>query len=192
MLESHESRTKYLECYNKVDLALDTFPFSGGTISVEALWMGVPVLTLVGERFVSRQGLQILMNVGLNEWISFNKEEYVSKAINFSRNLDKISTIRKNLRKKLLESPICNARRFSKNFENIFKHCCTDCICSHARNGGSFEPRCCRWEIKRRTAVSSKSSGHCQRWQRRTCRPRRFRSSSAQVPTSTMCRPQWT
>ena len=119
MLESHESRTKYLECYNKVDLALDTYPFSGGTISVEALWMGVPVLTLVGERFVSRQGLQILMNVGLNEWISFNKEEYVSKAINFSRNLDKISTIRKNLRKKLLGSPICNARRFSKNFENI-------------------------------------------------------------------------
>ena len=49
----------------------------------------------------------------------FNKEEYVSKAINFSRNLDKISTIRKNLRKKLLGSPICNARRFSKNFENI-------------------------------------------------------------------------
>ena len=72
ILEYSESRASYLASYNKVDISLDSFPYPGGTVSIESLWMGVPVITLAGERLLSNQGKAILMNIGLKDWISKN------------------------------------------------------------------------------------------------------------------------
>ena len=117
IFEKSELRSKYFQAYNKVDVSLDPFPFTGGVMSIESLWMGVPVLTLSGDRFVSRQGEEILINADLNDWISKNKEEYVVKAEKLTSNLNKLALLRSSLRNQVLNSPLFNVPRFAKNFE---------------------------------------------------------------------------
>jgi protein O-GlcNAc transferase len=117
ILEGYDSRTDYLAAYNRVDIALDPFPFTGGTTSVEGLWMGVPVLTLKGERFLSRQGVGILMNVKLPDWIAADEDDYVVRAVWHSGNLQRLSSLRTGLRQQVSASPIFDAQRFARNFE---------------------------------------------------------------------------
>jgi protein O-GlcNAc transferase len=117
-LEGFDSREKYFLAYQHVDIALDPFPFTGGTTTVEALWMGVPVLTLEGNSLVSRQGVGILINAGLPNWIAKNQNDYLAKAISFTTDLDKLALLRLGLRKRVLDSPLFDAVRFSKNLEN--------------------------------------------------------------------------
>ena len=117
-LEAVEVREKYFKAYNRVDIALDPFPFNGGTVSVEGLWMGVPVLTLAGNSLVSRQGAGIVMNAGLSDWIADDEEEYIYKATQFASNLENLATLRAGLRSQVLKSPVFDAQRFAQNFEN--------------------------------------------------------------------------
>jgi len=117
-LEGPEHREKYFVAYNRIDIALDPFPFTGGTTSVECLWMGVPVLTLVGDSLVSRQGVGILMNIGLPDWIADNKKEYIEKSILFASDLEKLATLRSGLREQILTSPLFDAQDFAQDFEN--------------------------------------------------------------------------
>jgi protein O-GlcNAc transferase len=116
-LEGFDAREKYFSAYQQIDIALDPFPFTGGTTTVEALWMGVPVLTLQGRSLVSRQGVGILINAGLPHWIANDQDEYLTKAISFTSDLDKLVTLRSGLRKQVLASPLFDAVRFSNNFE---------------------------------------------------------------------------
>ena len=76
ILEGPSPRTEYLEAYNRVDMVLDTFPYPGGTTSFDAIWMGVPVLTLKGERFLSHMGESIAHNAGQAEWIAADRHDY--------------------------------------------------------------------------------------------------------------------
>jgi predicted O-linked N-acetylglucosamine transferase (SPINDLY family) len=117
ILENPELRDKYLAAYHRVDIALDPFPYPGGTTSVEGLWMGVPVLTLAGERFLSRQGVGILMNVGLPEWIATDADDYVARAVSHAADLQHLSDLRSRLRQLVLASPIFDAPHFARNFE---------------------------------------------------------------------------
>ena len=117
-IEGPDQREIYLESYNKVDIALDPFPFTGGATSAEGLWMGVPLITLSGSSMVARQGVSILTNTGLQEWIANNEQEYIDKAISFSSDIKKLNKIRKGLRKKVLSSPLFDTARFSSNLEN--------------------------------------------------------------------------
>ncbi|MDD2914283.1 MAG: tetratricopeptide repeat protein [Gallionella sp.] len=117
ILEGPESRDKYFEAYHRVDIALDPFPYPGGTTSVEGLWMGVPVLTLTGERFLSRQGVGILMNAGLSEWVATDHDDYVARAVSHATDLQRLSDLRGRLRQQVLTSPIFDAPRFAKHFE---------------------------------------------------------------------------
>lgn len=117
ILEGFESREKYLIAYQRVDIALDPFPYPGGTTSVEGLWMGVPVLTLAGERFLSRQGVGILMNIGLPEWIAASAEDYVVRAIRHAYDRQRLSELRDGLRQQVLASPLFDAPRFARYFE---------------------------------------------------------------------------
>ena len=121
MLEVFETRERYFEAYHRVDIALDPFPYPGGTTSVEGLWMGVPVLTLEGESFLSRQGVGILMNVGLPGWISTSEEDYVARAGYHAADLRGLAALRKELRQQVLASPIFNASSFAKNFETALR-----------------------------------------------------------------------
>ena len=110
-------RAAHFATYNRVDIALDPFPYPGITTSVEALWMGVPVLTLAGERFLSRQGVGLLMNARLPDWIASNADDYVARAISHASNLESLASLRNRLRQQVLDSPIFDAPGFAHHFE---------------------------------------------------------------------------
>jgi len=112
------SRDDHLAAYNKVDIALDTFPYPGVTTSVEALWMGAPVLSLRGDRFLSRTAGSIAYNAGLPDWIATDEDDYVAKGVAFASDLERLSVLRAGLRQQVLASPLFDAPRFAKNFED--------------------------------------------------------------------------
>ena len=120
ILEGSSSRSKLLNSYNKVDIALDPFPYSGGVTSLEAIWMGVPVLTKKGFRFVSHTTESINHNSGMSDWVANDENEYVKKAIKFSTNLELLTGINKSLRQVALESPLFNSTLFAKQLNNAF------------------------------------------------------------------------
>lgn len=117
ILEEFSSRANYLSAYHHVDLALDPFPFPGGTTSVEALWMGVPVLTLDGQRFLCRQGIGLLNNVGLPDWVAADLDDYAARAVHYASDVRALAALRQELRTRVLASPIFDAKRFAKHFE---------------------------------------------------------------------------
>lgn len=116
-LEGTSPRQEYLARYNEVDFVLDPFPFTGGTTSAEALWMGVPVLTRRGDRMVGHQGEVLLRNVGLAEWIAQDRDDYLGKAVRFARDVNDLARLRGELRARALASPLFDAPRFARNFE---------------------------------------------------------------------------
>ena len=118
-LGQSSTRKELLKAYNKVDIALDPFPFQGNTSTCEAVWMGVPVLTLKGNRYIFHFGESINSNLNMQDWIAKNHNEYVSKAIQFSSNLNILSKIRINLRKKVLQSKVFDSQRFSEHFSKM-------------------------------------------------------------------------
>ena len=96
---------------------LDTFPYTGGTTTCEALWMGVPTLTLGGNTVIERQGMGLMTCVGLTEWIAHNENEYCQKAINLAGNIQKLSHIKSTLRETMKASPLVDAQQFAKDME---------------------------------------------------------------------------
>ena len=102
-------------------MGLDTFPYSGATTTFAALCMGVPVLTLTGKNYISRQSASILSVVGLQNWIVREENQYIKKLKKLI-NLKNIYRIRLNLRKQITESPLCDGKDFTKNFENSMKN----------------------------------------------------------------------
>ncbi|MBF0463368.1 MAG: tetratricopeptide repeat protein [Magnetococcales bacterium] len=121
LLEGAETREGYLACYNRVDMALDPFPYPGGTTSVEGLWMGVPVLTRQGNRFLSHQGETLLRAAGLSAWIAADEADYLRKAIAFASDLPRLASLRAGLRPQLLQSPLCDAPRFARHLTQAWQ-----------------------------------------------------------------------
>jgi predicted O-linked N-acetylglucosamine transferase (SPINDLY family) len=117
ILEGYVPRSNYLATYQRVDIGLDPFPFPGGTTTAEALWMGIPVLTLAGERFLSRQGVGMLMNAGLPDWIATNTGDYLARAVSHAGDVQRLAVLRNSLRKQVLDSPVFDAPRFAQHFE---------------------------------------------------------------------------
>lgn len=115
-LEGASPRAAYLRAYDRVDIVLDTFPYPGGTTSSEAIWMGAPVLTLAGARFLSRLGESIARNVGLDDWIAADRADYVRKAAAFAGEPDRLAALRATLRERALRSPLFDAPRFAADF----------------------------------------------------------------------------
>lgn len=111
------SRNEHLAAYHKVDIALDTFPYPGVTTSVEALWMGVPVLSLLGDRFLSLSAKSIAHHAGLPDWVAADQDDYVAKAAAFTSDLQRLALLRAGLREQVLASPLFDARCFARNFE---------------------------------------------------------------------------
>jgi protein O-GlcNAc transferase len=111
-----ESRDEHFSVYNDVDIALDTFPYPGVTTTIEAYWMGVPVLTMKGNSFLSGTATSIAKNAGLFDWIASDVDEYVSKAVEFSSDLNRLSQLRSTLRERVLKSPLLDSTRFANKF----------------------------------------------------------------------------
>jgi len=107
--------------YGDVDVALDPFPYSGGLTTLESLWMGVPVITLGGERFASRHSLSHLTAAGLPELIAGDRGGYVARAVSLASDLSRLEKMRSSLRGRLAGSPLCDAPRFTRNLEHAYR-----------------------------------------------------------------------
>lgn len=116
LLEGSSPRAELLDAYNRVDIALDPFPYPGGTTSAEALWMGVPVLTRRGDRFLSHVGESIAHNTNMVNWIATDDDDYVAKAIQYAADIENLAALRGGLRQQVLASPLCDAPRFARYF----------------------------------------------------------------------------
>jgi protein O-GlcNAc transferase len=110
----------HLSLYRRIDIALDTFPYNGTTTTCEALWMGVPVISLAGNTHASRVGMSLLTNIGLPELVAGTPEEYVSIAVGLAGNLTKLRSLRESLRDRVMRSPLTDARRFVAALENSY------------------------------------------------------------------------
>ena len=110
------STDDHLNAYKEADIALDTFPWNGVTTSFEAMWMGVPIITMKGFNFNSRCGESINKNINLENLIAKNKEEYVDKAISLAKNIETLQKIRDHIYENLTNSPLFNKKDFSKEF----------------------------------------------------------------------------
>ena len=121
ILQSWNPSPRHLESYNQVDIGLDTFPFNGATTTCEAMWMGVPVITLAGTAYHSRSGVSLLSNVGLPELIAETHDEYTGIAINLASDIEKLELLRKSLRDRMSHSPLTDAKRFTANLETCYR-----------------------------------------------------------------------
>jgi predicted O-linked N-acetylglucosamine transferase (SPINDLY family) len=110
-------RPEYLATYRHVDMLLDTFPFPGGTTTCEALWMGVPTLTLAGGTLLSRQGASLLTAAGLRDWVATSVEDYQRKAIAFAGDPAGLAQLRQRLREMARQSPLFDGSAFARHFE---------------------------------------------------------------------------
>jgi predicted O-linked N-acetylglucosamine transferase (SPINDLY family) len=117
LLEGGSPREAYLEAYNRVDIALDPFPYPGVTTSAEGLWMGVPVLTMRGACYTSHAGESLVAGLGLKEWCAADAADYLAKAVAQAANLERLAGLRGGLRRRLLASPLCDAPRFARHLE---------------------------------------------------------------------------
>jgi protein O-GlcNAc transferase len=100
-----------------VDIALDSFPYSGGVTTLECLWMGAPVITLPGDSFASRHSLGYLATLGLGELVAASHDSYVDLACALARDAARLAGLRAGLRARMLGSPLCDAERFLRHFE---------------------------------------------------------------------------
>jgi len=116
-MHGNAPREAYLAAHAGVDIILDTFPYPGGTTTCEALWMGVPTLTLAGDTMIARQGASLLACAGLNNWIAEGNEEYVALALQYAKDTARLAKLRFGLRDQVLASPLFDAPRFSRNLE---------------------------------------------------------------------------
>jgi protein O-GlcNAc transferase len=121
ILQPPDPSPKHLESYNLVDIGLDTFPFNGAATTCEAMWMGVPVITIAGIAYHSSVGISLLSNVGLKDLIAKTHDEYVRLAVNLANDIERLKNLRSSLRDKMTHSPLTDAKRFTINLENSYR-----------------------------------------------------------------------
>jgi predicted O-linked N-acetylglucosamine transferase (SPINDLY family) len=117
----NRARRDYLELYHRLDIVLDTFPYNGHTTSLDALWMGVPVVSLAGETPVSRAGLSQLTNLGLPELVARSETEFVNIADRLARDLPRLAQLRATLRGRMQASVLMDAPRFTRQIEQAYR-----------------------------------------------------------------------
>jgi protein O-GlcNAc transferase len=124
----------YLRAYNDIDIALDPFPYNGGTTTFDALYMGVPVITLAGQLPVSRFGLTILTNLNLPDLIAHSPEQYIEIATTLATDRARLAHFRRDLRPRLLQSHLTDAKHFTQNLEATYRSMWHDWCRRHPRS----------------------------------------------------------
>ena len=112
---------RYLQMYNRIDIALDPFPYCGGTTTCDAFWMGVPVVTLAGHTAVSRGGASLLSNLGLPDLVTTNIEQYVERAAQLADDLPRLQSLRSGLRERMRASALMDAPAFARDVEAAYR-----------------------------------------------------------------------
>ncbi|MDR0303886.1 MAG: hypothetical protein LBH98_03825, partial [Chitinispirillales bacterium] len=118
ILEYSLNQGEHLEQYNKIDIALDSFPYNGTTTTCDSLYMGVPVITILGDRHVSRVSASLLNAVGLDELIAKDEEDFVKIAADLAGNPERLTEIKKNLRENMIKSPLMDKKSFTERWQN--------------------------------------------------------------------------
>ncbi len=121
LFDWHPDPTGHLGLYSKVDIALDTFPYNGTTTTCEALWMGVPVITLKGHRHLSRVGTSLLTQLDLTELIADSVDDYVQCAINLANDPDQLIALRAGMRERMRVSPLLDHAGFTRRLEDAYR-----------------------------------------------------------------------
>jgi predicted O-linked N-acetylglucosamine transferase (SPINDLY family) len=116
----YEQIINALKMYDNIDIALDPFPYNGGTVSSESIYMNTPLITLEGTNYVSRVGVSLLSNLGLEKYIAKTTDEYVQKVVNLANNEDELKLLHQTLRIRMLKSDLANSVSFTKNVENAY------------------------------------------------------------------------
>jgi protein O-GlcNAc transferase len=118
---SGQDTPTHLDAYNQMDISLDTFPYHGTTTTCDALWMGVPVVTLAGKSHISRVSVSLLSCLGLSFLVAQSHEEYVSFAVRLANDLPRLADLHRTLRDKMRASPLMDAPKFARNIEAAYR-----------------------------------------------------------------------
>ena len=116
-----ENPKKHLDYYHQIDIALDTYPYHGTTTTCEALWMGVPVVSLMGQTHISRVGVSLLTNAGLPELVAASPDEYVNIAAALAGDSTRLAELRMGLRERMRTGPLLDGKRFTSEIESAFR-----------------------------------------------------------------------
>jgi len=117
----YDAHAEHLRRYHEIDIALDPFPYNGTTTTCDALWMGVPVVTLAGTTHVARVGVSLLNHLGLTEWIANSAREYVEIAARWAADVQRLATLRRELRARMARSPLIDAPTFTRHLESAYR-----------------------------------------------------------------------
>jgi len=120
-LEGPAPHFEFLDTYGRIDIALDAFPYNGGTTTTEAIWQGLPVVAWRGDRWVSRTSATLLEAAGLDELVADDVTGYIDLATQLAQDIGKLKTMRRNMRKKLLASRACDTVSFAKSMEALYR-----------------------------------------------------------------------
>ena len=127
LLEGKSPHCELLAQYGRVDLALDTRPYSGGLTTCEALWMGVPVITYPGNTFAGRHSTSHLMNAGYDQFVAKDCESFVNLAVEWANRLDELALIRSQMREQVRQSPLCDGPQFAFDFFDLLTRSWQSC-----------------------------------------------------------------
>jgi protein O-GlcNAc transferase len=114
-------RPEYLKLYRQIDIVLDTLPYNGHTTGLDTLWMGVPIVTLVGQTVVGRASYSQLMNLNLSELITYTPEAFIATAVALAHDLPRLQNLRATLRPRMEKSPLMDAPAFTRDLESAFR-----------------------------------------------------------------------
>jgi predicted O-linked N-acetylglucosamine transferase (SPINDLY family) len=123
LLEGPAPHEEFLAAYGRVDIALDAFPYNGGTTTMEALWQGVPVLTFHGDRWASRQSCSLLLAAGLDDWCLPDREAYVARAVTLAQSpttATALASLRATMRERRARTPVCDSAGLCQALERIY------------------------------------------------------------------------
>jgi len=131
MFKDAVEKREHFAVYQEIDIALDTYPYNGATTTCEALWMGVPVLSLSGETHPSRMGLSILSCVGLSDLVSNEPEIFIQKTVDLAQDVSRLQTLHHSIREQMQHSPLMQAAPFTRYLETLYQqvwadYCSTD------------------------------------------------------------------
>ncbi len=116
-----QARREYLAVYRRIDIGLDTLPYNGHTTSLDSMWMGVPVVTRIGQTVVGRAGWSQLCNLDLKQLAAKSDEEFVKIAVDLAGDLERLKELRKTLRERMKRSPLMDGKRFTQSVESAYR-----------------------------------------------------------------------